>query len=426
MLKNFLINFVNNEKYLIFRRWLLNNIFIHFLKLFGCGYKKRKSILYVGQAYYNSWYLSRALKDIGWKAELLNWDSNPKNQIYYHGHDYYFDNTYGNLINYILFYLRALQKYDIFHFANKNGLSFGPLLDTFFNSFLGKNSVIIVLKLLNKKIVYSNNGCNDGVSKTSFSKLQPISACYSCSWFNNEDICSDELNLNWGKFRNEVCDYQINLGGNRADYNIHPKIHEVPLFYCLDPKIWNPKIKIPSKYQFREKNSKKIYLYHGIGNKLSRTNNNGVNIKSSHIYYPIIDNLISKGYDIEVISPHDVPNIDIRFIQIQCDIYLDMLTYGWFGATARECMMLGIPVICYIRKEWRDNVKKELPDFVNELPVINANPENVEIILEELIINREKRIELGIKSREFALKWHDSKKAAIFFDNLYSNLLDEK
>ena len=34
-----------------------------------------------------------------------------------------------------------------------------------------------------------------------------------------------------------------------------------------------------------------------------------------------------------------VPNKEVRFYQVQADIFLDMLTYGFFGATAREAMM---------------------------------------------------------------------------------------
>ena len=32
----------------------------------------RKSVLFVGQAYYNHWYLSRRLRDLGWKADLVD------------------------------------------------------------------------------------------------------------------------------------------------------------------------------------------------------------------------------------------------------------------------------------------------------------------------------------------------------------------
>ena len=33
---------------------------------------------------------------------------------------------------------------------------------------------------------------------------------------------------------------------------------------------------------------------------------------------------------------------------------VDMLTFGWFGSNVREAMMLGKPVVCYLRPEWLD------------------------------------------------------------------------
>ena len=33
-------------------------------------------VLYAGQSYYNTWYLSRALRKLGWRADVLNWDTN--------------------------------------------------------------------------------------------------------------------------------------------------------------------------------------------------------------------------------------------------------------------------------------------------------------------------------------------------------------
>ena len=49
----------------------------------------KKSILFVGQAFYNAWYLSRELRKLGWKADLINIDSNNNiaHSNQYHGQD---------------------------------------------------------------------------------------------------------------------------------------------------------------------------------------------------------------------------------------------------------------------------------------------------------------------------------------------------
>ena len=98
-----------------------------------------------------------------------------------------------------------------------------------------------------------------------------------------------------------------------------------------------------------------VRLYHAVGNMKQRTREDGVNIKSTHIYLPLVERLMSLGYDIDLIIPEQVPNKEVRYLQAQADIVLDMLSYGWYGANAREAMMLGKPVICYIRPEWTKN-----------------------------------------------------------------------
>jgi len=79
-----------------------------------------------------------------------------------------------------------------------------------------------------------------------------------------------------------------------------------------------------------------------------------------------------------------------------------------------------------MRPEWLESVRKEIPEYVEELPVVNATPETVEVVLRDLIANKKKRLEIGKRSREFAIKWHSSKAGARRFDTIYSDLLGLK
>lgn len=391
--------------------------------------KKRKEykgrILYVGHCYYYQWYLSRELRKFGWKADVLNIDKNPNNQIYYHGEDFRFYYTgFKDAIKHVFFYLKAINNYDIFHFSNAGGMYFSNYISKVLRKLHLEYFEIKILKKLGKKIVYSNNGCLDGVSQTSFSSWGPESVCDICVWKNNPAVCSDEKNLKWGKVRNELADYQITLGGNRKDYNDGPRVHEVPGFYCLDHEFWNPNILIPSNYLLPIDKST-VKILHAIGNFDSRTKgNNKKNIKSSHVYLPLIEELKKEGYDIELIFFKDVPNKLFRYYQLQSDIVVDMLTFGFFGANVREAMMLGKPCVCFLRPEWLESMRKEIPEYVEELPVISATPDTVRDALIDLIVNEEKRKEIGRKSREFAVKWHSAESGAKQLDVIYSNLLN--
>jgi len=129
---------------------------------------------------------------------------------------------------------------------------------------------------------------------------------------------------------------------------------------------------------------------------------------------------------VELIYFTDVPNRKLRFYQSQADVVCDMLTLGWFGANVREALMLGKPAVCFLRPEWIEQVRREVPGYVEELPVVNATPETVHDVVAELIDDPAKRKELGERGREFALKWHSAKAAARRFDQIYSELLETK
>src|SRR6266576_3948300 len=153
-------------------------------------------VLYVGQSYYNTWYLSRALRKLGWKADTLNFDPEESNQIYYHGEDFRFH--YRNrldVLRHLKFYLKSVSSYDIFHFSGKWGLHYLHDFDQLFKSVLPQRWDIKLLKKFGKKIVYSNNACMDGVSQSSFRTWKPEPVCDICPWRDMPTICGDENNL---------------------------------------------------------------------------------------------------------------------------------------------------------------------------------------------------------------------------------------
>lgn len=447
---------------------------------------REKSILFVGQAFYNSWYLSRELRKLGWKADLINIDSNNQDahNNMYHGQDLRFDYTPEDLLYRLNTYLTSLNLYNVFHFANVGGIYFindarsagrnrfiFPLIELinnflfkkkelqkkidllismrlvksngesisltragfwayrrflgswFFNKY-GKQWDVQLLKLSGKKIGYSNTGCLDGVLKSTFMQWKPYSTCAICKYNNSPNVCSDEVNKAWGEFRNSIADYQCNLG-NEADYNKDPRVFESPWFYCLDTKHWNPDILIPSNYLLPY-GSETVKLYHSVGDFESRSSAKNVNVKCTHIYLDLIDKFKNEGLPVELVFIHSLPNKVVRYYQLQADIVVDMLTFGLPGANLRESMMLGKPVVCYIRPEWLENMRKEIPDYVDELPVVSANPDTVEAVLRDLIGNKEKREEIGRRSRAFALKWHGSDKAAQYFDHFLKLQMEGK
>ena len=383
------------------------------------------AVLYAGTCYYNTYYLARELRSRGWAADVLHWDSNAENAHLYHGYDVSLvGHSKRDLARHLAFYVKMLRLYDVVHFTGMHGMRFSNRLQKFFADHFRAGDEIRLLKRLGKKIVYSGNGCLDGVAQSSFAAWGDRPVCLDCPWREVPEVCSDAGNLAWGKFRNSMADYQVLMGANRVDYNTDPRCHEVPEYYCLDPDYWRPDLRIPTNFNLGLPDET-VKIYHGVGNFDDRTDHGTLrNVKSTHIYVPLVEQLKSEGHDVELLFFKNVPNRELRYYQSQADIVVDMLTFGWYGANVREALMLGKPVVCYLRPEWLESMREEIPDFVDELPIVSATPETVHDVLVDLIEHPEKRAEIGRRSREFAVKWHSAEVAADRFDRIYGGLLE--
>lgn len=84
----------------------------------------------------------------------------------------------------------------------------------------------------------------------------------------------------------------------------------------------------------------------------------------------------------------------------EADIIIDQVLCGSYGMLSVEAMAMGKAVVAYIR----DDVKKRQP---RDLPIVSATPETLGTVLQDLIINPEKRRQAGIKGRAYAEKHHD-------------------
>jgi hypothetical protein len=396
--------------------------------------RKKGRVLFAGHSYYHAWYLSRELRKLGWRADVMNWDPNPAHDLYYHGEDYrlrYRGVLYGgtgkndhDAYRHALFLAWAIPRYDIFHFSNPRGIRTSMALSNWVEERWGEAAEIRLLKRLGKKIVYSNSGCLDGVTQSSFNAWGPELTCDICPWREVPHVCSDETNSAWGELRNSLADYQVTTGGNRADWNDDPTVHEVPEFYCLDPSVWRPDLPIPAEHRLEEAPGR-LRLYHAVGNAAERVApETRQSLKSTHLWFPLAERLRSEGRDVELFYATNIPNRYVRYYQLQCDVVGDMLTLGWFGANIREAMMLGKPAVCYLRPSWIEQVREHAPGYVEELPVVNATPETVHDIVAELLDDPAKRRELGERGREFALKWHSAQAGARRFDEIYGELLE--
>jgi glycosyltransferase involved in cell wall biosynthesis len=128
------------------------------------------------------------------------------------------------------------------------------------------------------------------------------------------------------------------------------------------------------------------------------------------------------GYLIEALEKVDAP---FEFVLVEgmsqvaafeqygrADIVFDQISVGTYGVFAIEAMALGKPVLVYVSEMMKDS-------FPDSLPVVNVKPDDLVEIIEALLLDGEKRHELGVRGRKYVEEYHDYRKNAKLLKDIY-------
>jgi len=139
------------------------------------------------------------------------------------------------------------------------------------------------------------------------------------------------------------------------------------------------------------------------------------NIKGTHYLLKALKSL-EKYHRFSFIIGEGRTNLEIRELLSKADIVIDQLLLGTYGVVATEAMALGKPVVCYLREDL-------IETYPAELPIVNANPENVGEVLRDLLDYPDRLSELGVRSRLFVETYHDTKVVGKKLMDIYSELI---
>jgi len=383
-----------------------------------------RSVVFLHDGYYHSYYLARALRERGWDAVSVRMiDSiNHRDAIYSHGADVdlFSPDPVVFQRNLYAFFEEAKRRFEMLHVYNDRRLSFFP---QFFR--WGRPPDIIDWLSLGKKLAYTISGCNSLTPKSFYATrpdLQGRIICDVCAWNNRPEVCSDERTLAWGRKVDTYCDVIFVGGVAGLDYLSRATIINDPLPFCLDPQVWRPGLEIPEAFRIqREKDE--LLVFHAVGNYALRTVN-GRNIKGTHAVVPAVKRLQLEGFPCRLLSPTNMKNFELRYLQAQADvIVVSVVPTPGYGATAREGMMLGAPVICPINRNLFD--PENIPAHIKEVPLVYATEETIYEVLKDLLLDEEKRRKLGEAGRRFALKWHSADACAERYEAVYDRLMQQ-
>ena len=137
-------------------------------------------------------------------------------------------------------------------------------------------------------------------------------------------------------------------------------------------------------------------------------------VKGTDAVLRAVEELRTK-YEFDFQLIHSVERPKALEIIRNCDIMLDQFVIGEHGVAAIEAMAFGKPTICYIKP----SLVQKFPD----LPIVNANQENLAEVISSLLKDGQRRYEIGRLSRTYVEKYHDAHKIARKLVAMYEELL---
>lgn len=141
-------------------------------------------------------------------------------------------------------------------------------------------------------------------------------------------------------------------------------------------------------------------------------------IKGTQHVVDASERLKKKGLRFEFRMVRQLSQSDFYELLSRCDVYVDELRCGAHGMTAVEAMAMGKPTVTYIR----DNL---VGDYPADMPLVNANPDTIESVLERLILDVGLRHEIGTASRRYAERRHDARVVVDGLAATYLRLLEK-
>ncbi len=316
------------------------------------------------------------------------------------------------------FFDESVGRFRMVHFYGRGHMSLFPSEFDMVEPFCRLPIDFIRLKQNGVKVGYSVCGCLDGVSQSTFHRWSH-GCCDRCIWQNNPVVCNDKSNLAWGHKVEMFCDLIACEGFPALDYQSGQKAYREPLTTALDHEFWRPELEIPAHLRLPRSDGELI-VYHAVGNFDLRSNTEK-NIKGTRAVSEAVARLKAEGMNVRLEFVTDMPSKDVRFIQLQADVVVDQLNHGRYGANAREAMMLGRPTICHINKsEFPGQLALE---SIETCPLVSANESTVYPVLRDLLLDEKRRLEIGIESRKFAMKWHSADACAARFEQVYDRLM---
>jgi len=250
---------------------------------------------------------------------------------------------------------------------------------------------LFLLKLFNKKIIVTFQG--DDIRQA--------------------DYCKKNYKIT---FANDVSkNYYLKGSDDYKRWIVAQFEKHADILYSLNPDLLNL---LPARAKFLPYTNINPDSWKSLDTNRNKKNNETTivhaptdrSVKRTKYIVDAIDKLKREGLKFNFILVENMTREKAKKIYMKSDILVDQLLAGWYGGLAVELMALGKPVIAYIRNEDLKFVPEQMR---KELPVINATPQTIYLVLKEYITTKKNKLEsIRRRGRRYVKRWHNSYRIA--------------
>jgi hypothetical protein len=364
-----LVNIKNKLKSLLpYSITLVNYLFYYYYKYINWlkSNGSIRSVLQVGIISHKPYMISRVLRKHGIKSEYfaLNVDIGQINIGYDYNLPYHISPLRRKFLE--IYYLwKVFAKYDAIHYH--------------FSSFLTTDGYELkFLKRLGKLIVFHYRGCDLRQKSINLRKNPDLNCCQEGDYV--EGSCETDYHHWKLDTAKKFGDLFFVTTPDLLDFM--PEAEHMP--FIMPTEIDFDAIRPTEK-----------------GNSLFRvvTSSNHHGIDGTGYVRRAITRLCDEGYPLELVEVHGVSFEEALAMYKSADLFVGKLLMGFYNNAVIECMLMGVPCMCYIRDEFLEKV----PDC----PIIITRPEAVYKNIKGYIDKREELKAIGAKGPEFVRKHHD-------------------
>lgn len=267
----------------------------------------------------------------------------------------------------LMLLIKAILSYDVFQFYFGESMTGSWLLEP------------PVLKKLGKKVYFYFCGCDIRDSKRTIETYR-YSACNAC-WPMACSANRKKALLTAAAYADGIFVSTPDLLEFVPNSILLPQPIDLKAFRSIKSAIVNEKA-----------SEHTIKIAHAPSNR---------KMKGTQYVEEAISALQELGYPVQLLL---VENLSYEEALKKCahaDIVIDQLLIGAYGQYAVEMMALGKPVVCYLREDL-------IQHYHSDLPIINANPENIIQVLKDLIDRKSDWDTIGRHGITYVENHHDS------------------